>query len=182
MAKPKKCIYMDNNATTQLDPRVLDYMMPYLTNSYGNAASNRHSFGWEAKDAVERSRAKIAKSINSTKPTNIIFTSGATESINLAILGLIDTLKDGHVITSQIEHKAVLDSCALLESKGVEVTYIKPQSDGVVSIIGLNNAIKANTRLVTIMTANNEIGTIQKVKEIGDICSEKGIIFHTDAT
>ena len=182
MTKPNNCIYMDNNATTRLDPRVLDYMMPYLTDIYGNAASNRHSFGWEAKDAVEASRAKIAKSINATKPTDIIFTSGATESINLAIVGLIDTLKGGHVITSQIEHKAVLDSCALLESKGVEVTYLRPQSDGIVSINDLNNAIKQNTRLVTIMTANNEIGTIQKIKEIGDICSEKGILFHTDAT
>lgn len=182
MYNQESTIYMDNNATAALDPEVLHSMMPYMTHSYGNAASNSHAFGWEARDAVEKSRTVIATAINAESPDDIIFTSGATESINLSIIGLQDQLACGHVITSMIEHKAVLDSCASLESRGIKVTYLQPQSDGDIAPEALSQAIRPDTRLVTIMAANNEIGTLQKIDEIGEICKKHDIIFHTDAT
>ncbi len=175
-------IYLDNNATTALDPAVLQAMMPYLTHAYGNAASKSHPFGWEASQAVQRARTLIATAINAVSPADIIFTSGATESINLAILGLQYQGNWGHIITSMIEHKSVLDCCAKLADSGVSVTYLQPQRDGIVSLDTLFQAIRPDTRLVSIMTANNETGTLQKVAEIGALCRDKGILFHTDAT
>ncbi|MBD2792127.1 cysteine desulfurase family protein [Xenorhabdus szentirmaii] len=182
MYKLSRPIYLDNNATTALDPEVLQSMMPYLTHDYGNASSVSHAFGWKALEAVNRARKLISTAINATSPSDIIFTSGATESINLAITTLQHKNKKGHVITSMIEHKAVLDSCAKLESMGIEVTYLQPQNDGVISPDSIYRALRDNTYLVSIMTANNEIGSIQKIEEIGAICKERDIIFHTDAT
>ncbi|WP_391528692.1 cysteine desulfurase family protein [Photorhabdus akhurstii] len=175
-------IYLDNNATTPLDPDVLQTMMPYFTCAYGNAASNNHAFGWKAMEAVDNARKVISTSINATSHSDIIFTSGSTESNNLAIAGLQHRGKKGHVITSTIEHKAVLDCCSRLESMGTEVTYLPPQSDGIVSPDSISRAIRDDTYLVSIMAANNEIGSIQKIEEIGAICKERDIPFHTDAT
>ncbi|PHM58810.1 cysteine desulfurase family protein [Xenorhabdus sp. KK7.4] len=177
-----KLIYLDNNATTALDPEVLQSMMPYLTHEYGNASSISHAFGWKAREAVEHARKLISSSINAVSPSDIIFTSGSTESINLAITTLQHKNKKGHVITSMIEHKAVLDCCAKLESMGIDVTYVQPQSDGVVSPASIYSALRDDTYLVSIMSANNEIGSLQKIEEIGAICKEQDIIFHTDAT
>ncbi|TDB59951.1 cysteine desulfurase family protein [Photorhabdus khanii] len=175
-------IYLDNNATTALDPDVLQSMMPYFTSAYGNASSNNHAFGWKAMEAVDGARKVISTSINAVSHSDIIFTSGATESINLAIAGLQHRGKRGHVITSTIEHKAVLDCCGRLESMGTEVTYLPPQSDGVVSPDSISRAMRDDTYLVSIMAANNEIGSIQKIEEIGAICKERDIPLHTDAT
>ncbi|EYU14500.1 cysteine desulfurase family protein [Photorhabdus aegyptia] len=175
-------IYLDNNATTPLDPDVLQTMMPYFTCAYGNAASNNHAFGWKAMEAVDNARKVISTSINATSHSDIIFTSGSTESNNLAIAGFQHRGKKGHVITSTIEHKAVLDCCSRLESMGTEVTYLPPQSDGIVSPDLIARAIRDDTYLVSIMAANNEIGSIQKIEEIGAICKERDIPFHTDAT
>ncbi|MCW7762348.1 cysteine desulfurase family protein [Photorhabdus luminescens] len=175
-------IYLDNNATTPLDPDVLQAMMPYFTCAYGNAASNNHVFGWKAMEAVDNARKVISTSINAASHSDIIFTSGSTESNNLAIAGLQYRGKKGHVITSTIEHKAVLDCCVRLESMGIEVTYLPPQSDGVVSPDSISRAIRDDTYLVSIMAANNEIGSIQKIEEIGAICKERDIPLHTDAT
>ncbi|QXF32581.1 IscS subfamily cysteine desulfurase [Photorhabdus luminescens] len=175
-------IYLDNNATTPLDPDVLQTMMPYFTCAYGNAASNNHAFGWKAMEAVDNARKVISTSINATSHSDIIFTSGSTESNNLAIAGFQHRGKKGHVITSTIEHKAVLDCCSRLESMGTEVTYLPPQSDGIVSPDLISRAIRDDTYLVSIMAANNEIGSIQKIEEIGAICKERDIPFHTDAT
>ncbi|PHM72002.1 cysteine desulfurase family protein [Xenorhabdus sp. KJ12.1] len=177
-----KLIYLDNNATTALDPEVLQSMMPYLTHEYGNASSISHAFGWKAREAVEHARKLISSSINAVSPSDIIFTSGSTESINLAITTLQHKNKKGHVITSMIEHKAVLDCCAKLESMGIDVTYVQPQSDGVVSPDSIHRALRDDTYLVSIMSANNEIGSLQKIEEIGALCKEQDIIFHTDAT
>ncbi|MDC9604099.1 cysteine desulfurase family protein [Xenorhabdus griffiniae] len=178
----KKLIYLDNNATTALDPEVLQSMMPYLTHEYGNASSISHTFGWKAREAVDHARKLISSSINAVRPSDIIFTSGSTESINLAITTLQHKNKKGHIITSMIEHKAVLDCCAKLESMGIDVTYVQPQSDGVVSPASIYNALRDDTYLVSIMSANNEIGSLQKIEEIGAICKEHDIFFHTDAT
>jgi len=177
-------IYLDNNATTSLDPEVLQAMMPWLTHAYGNAASSSHAFGWEASKAVEQARALIATAINAASPTDIIFTSGATESINLALAGLqpLEGNGKGHIITSMIEHKAVLDSCARLAGEGTSVTYLSPTHDSIVCPDVLSRAIRPDTRLVSIMAANNETGTLQRIAEIGAICREKGVLFHTDAT
>lgn len=176
-------IYMDHNATTPMDPRVLEAMMPYFTNVYGNAASRSHQFGWEAEEAVEKARQQIADLIGAT-PKEIVFTSGATESDNLAIMGIAEMYapKGNHIITLPTEHKAVIDTCKYLERHGKEVTYLPVDEFGMVDLDALRNAIKDTTILVTIMMANNEIGTIQPVAEIGKICREKGVIFHTDAT
>lgn len=177
-------IYLDNNATTALDPEVLQAMMPYLTRAYGNAASTGHAFGWEASAAVEQARAMIANAINAAGPADIIFTSGATESANLALSGLLprEGEEKGHIITSMIEHKAVLDSCARLADAGTCVTYLPPQPDGIVCPSIFSRAIRADTRLVSIMAANNETGTLQKIEEIGAICQKRNVPFHTDAT
>jgi cysteine desulfurase len=175
-------LYMDNHATTSLDPRVLDAMMPYFSGKYGNAASRNHAFGWEAEAAVETAREQIAKLIGATAK-EIIFTSGATESNNLAIKGVAEMYKErgNHIITQTTEHKAVLDTCKRLEKLGYEITYLPVQPDGLISIDALKAAITDKTILVSIMFANNEIGVIQPVAEIGKLCHEKGVIFHTDA-
>ena len=175
-------IYMDNHATTPMDPRVLDAMLPYFGKVFGNAASRNHQFGWEAEKAVENSREQIAKLIGCT-PKEIIFTSGATESNNLAIKGIAEMYKErgNHIITQVTEHKAVLDTCKKLERQGYDVTYLPVETDGLVSLDKLKAAITDKTILVTIMFANNEIGVIQPVEEIGKLCHEKNILFHTDA-
>ena len=176
-------IYMDNHATTPLDRRVLDAMLPYFTEKFGNAASRNHSFGWEAEEAVDKSRNQIAALINA-KPKEIVFTSGATESDNLAIKGIVEFYKDkgNHVITCVTEHKAVLDSCRLLERTGkATVTYLPVDRYGMVNPDDVRKAITDQTVLITIMYANNEVGTIHPIGEIGKIAKEKGVIFHCDA-
>jgi len=176
-------IYMDNHATTPLDPRVLEAMMPYLTNRFGNAASRNHPFGWEAEQGVETAREQIAKLIGATAK-EIIFTSGATESDNLALKGvaLMYREKGNHIITAVTEHKAILDTCKRLEKEGFRVTYLPVQQDGRIDLEDLKRAIDDKTILVSIMFANNEIGVIQPVEEIGKLCRERGVFFHSDAT
>jgi cysteine desulfurase len=179
----KKPVYMDNHATTRLDPRVLDAMLPYFTEKFGNAASRNHSFGWEAEEAVDRSRNQVAALIGA-KPKEIIFTSGATESDNLAIKGVVEFYKDkgNHIITCVTEHKAVLDSCRALERAGkATVTYLPVDKYGMVDPDAVRRAITDKTVLISIMWANNEIGTIHPIAEIGRIAKEKGIVFHCDA-
>src|SRR6201996_4531125 len=175
-------IYMDNHATTPLDPRVLEAMMPYLTGIFGNAASRNHSFGWEAEQGVDKAREQIAKIIGATAK-EIIFTSGATESNNLAIKGIAEMYRErgNHIITQVTEHKAVLDACKRLEKSGFRITYLPVQADGLVDLEDLKRAMDDQTILVSIMYANNEIGVIQPIKEIGALCHEKGVLFHTDA-
>src|SRR5271169_4725492 len=174
-------IYMDNHATTQLDPRVLEAMLPYFTEKFGNAASRNHSFGWAGEEAVENARQQIASLINAT-PKEIIFTSGATESDNLMIKGVAEMYREkgNHIITQAIEHKAVLDTCKRLEKEGYEVTYLPVQKDGRVNPEDVRKAIKPKTILISIMYANNEIGVVQPIAEIGAIAKEKGVFFHTD--
>jgi cysteine desulfurase len=175
-------IYMDNHATTPLDPRVLEAMMPYLTGIFGNAASRNHSFGWEAEQGVEKAREQIARLIGATAK-EIIFTSGATEATNLAIKGVAEMYKErgNHIITQVTEHKATLDTCKRLEKSGYRVTYLPVLADGLIDIEDLKRALDDQTILVSIMYANNEIGVIQPVQEIGKLCHEKGVIFHCDA-
>jgi cysteine desulfurase len=175
-------VYLDHHATTPLDPRVLAAMMPYLTGKFGNAASRNHSFGWEAEQAVEASRKQIARLIGAS-PREIIFTSGATESNNLAIKGVAEAYaaRDYHIITCAIEHKAVLDVCASLERRGARVTRLPVGGDGRVDPDAVEAAIGERTVLVSIMYANNEVGAIQPVAEIGRICRERGVPFHCDA-
>jgi cysteine desulfurase len=179
-------LYMDNHATTPMDPRVLEAMMPYFTGKFGNAASRNHQFGWEAEAAVDNARNQIAKLIGATAK-EIIFTSGATESNNLAIKGIAEMYREkgNHIITQVTEHKAVLDTCKKLEKMGYKVTYLPVQPDGLVDLEVLRNAIVTEgpnkTILVSIMYANNEIGVVQPIREIGKICHEKGVLFHTDA-
>jgi len=177
-------IYLDNNATTPLDPRVLDAMMPYLTEKFGNAASRSHRYGWDAEEAVEKARGQVAALLGASDK-EIVFTSGATESDNLAIKGTVEMLaeKGRHIITCQTEHKAVIDPCKYLESKGVaDVTFLDPDKHGRVSASQVRAALRDDTILITLMTANNEIGTIHPIAEIGAVAKEKGIWFHTDAT
>jgi cysteine desulfurase len=176
-------IYMDNHATTPVDPRVLDEMLPYFTDKFGNAASRNHSFGWVGEEGVETARERVAKLIGATAK-EIVFTSGATESDNLAIKGVAEMYREkgNHIITAVTEHKAVLDTCKRLEKYGYRVTYLPVQKDGLVDLDDLKRAIDDKTILVTIMAANNEIGVLQPIAEIGKLCHEKGVIFHTDAT
>ena len=177
-------IYMDNQATTPMDPRVLEAMLPYFNEHFGNAASRNHPFGWTAEEAVDTARSQIAQAIGA-KPKEIIFTSGATESDNLAIKGVAEFYKDkgNHVITCVTEHKAVLDSCKALERAGkAEVTYLPVDQYGMVSPDDVANAITDNTVLISIMAANNEIGTLHPVREIGRIAKNRGVLFHCDAT
>ena len=175
-------IYLDHHATTPLDKRVLDHMMPYLTNNFGNASSIDHKFGHDAMLAVESSRKSVANLIGA-RPTEIIFTSGATESDNLAIIGTMNQYKDrgNHMITCVTEHKAILSTAAHMESLGKSVTYLSVDKFGKIDLKELKDAIKDSTILISIMTANNEIGTIANIKEIGRIAHENAIIFHTDA-
>ena len=179
----KTPVYMDNHATTRVDSRVLEAMLPYFTEKFGNAASRNHSFGWEAEEAVDKARNQIAALVGATSK-NIIFTSGATESDNLAIKGVVEFYneKGNHIITCVTEHKAVLDSCRALERAGkATVTYLPVDKFGMVDPDAVRKAITDKTVLITIMWANNEIGTIHPIAEIGKIAKEKGIIFHTDA-
>lgn len=176
-------IYLDNHSTTPVDPRVLETMLPYFLEKFGNAASRNHAFGWEAEEAVEQTRKQIARLIHAD-PKELVFTSGATESDNLAIKGVVEMYREkgDHVITSLTEHRAVLDTCKALEKKGVKVTYLPVDKTGMVDPEEVRNAITEKTILITIMLANNEIGTINPVKEIGKIAKEKGVLFHCDAT
>ncbi len=175
-------VYMDNHATTPVDPRVVDAMLPYFNEKFGNSASRNHSFGWTAEEAVENARAQVARLINAT-PKEIVFTSGATESDNLAIKGVAEMYREkgNHIITQVTEHKAVLDACKRLEKYGYEVTYLPVAKDGRVDLEELRKAITPKTILISIMYANNEIGVIQPIAEIGKIAKEKGVFFHTDA-
>ncbi|MDW8378054.1 MAG: IscS subfamily cysteine desulfurase [Bryobacterales bacterium] len=175
-------IYMDYHATTPMDPRVLDAMMPYFTEKFGNAASRNHSFGWEAEEAVEKARKQVADLIGAT-PKEIIFTSGATESNNLAIKGVAEMYAErgNHIITAATEHKATLDTCKRLEKHGYRVTYLPVQPTGLIDLDQLRQAITDKTILISIMYANNEIGVVQNIREIGRLAKEKGVLFHTDA-
>jgi cysteine desulfurase len=179
----KSLIYLDNNATTPVDPRVLDAMLPYFREKFGNAASRTHRFGWEAEAAVDQAREQVAALINATAK-EIIWTSGATESNNIAVKGTAQMYKDKgrHIVTQVTEHKAVLDPAKYLQGLGFEVTFLPVGRTGRVDVNQLRDAIRPDTILVSIMMANNEIGTIQPIAEIGAICKEKGVIFHTDAT
>ena len=173
---------MDYHATTPVDPRVVETMLPYFTEDFGNAASRNHPFGWKAEKAVDRARKQVADLV-SAKPKEIIFTSGATESNNLAIKGVAEMYREkgNHIITCVTEHKAIIDTCKWLEKQGSRVTYLPVQKDGRINLDDLRTAITSKTILITIMTANNEIGVLQPIEEIGTIAKEHGIIFHTDA-
>jgi cysteine desulfurase len=181
-------IYLDNHATTPLDPRVLEAMMPFLTTAYGNAASHSHSFGWAAEQAVEKARAQVAKLIGAS-PREIVFTSGATESNNLALKGVVESARAAdaaqatHIVTQATEHNAVLDPCAWLVRQGCRVTILPVDSEGLIRLDDLRRLLDEPQRptLVSVMFANNEIGTIQPIAEIGALCHERGVLFHTDA-
>lgn len=175
-------IYMDYHATTPVDPRVVETMVPYFTERFGNAASRNHPFGWAAEEAVDQARKQVADLIGAGAK-EVVFTSGATESNNLAIKGVAEMYREkgNHIITAVTEHKAVIDTCKRLEKEGYRVTYLPVQKDGRVSLDDLRNAISDKTILISVMTANNEIGVLQPIAEIGAIAKEKGILFHTDA-
>ena len=185
-----KPIYFDNAATTKCDPRVVEAMLPYFTEVYGNPGSRNHSFGWVAEDGVETARRQVANLIGADRK-EVIFTSGATESNNLAIKGAASMYAKhpagsgkcrGHIITAQHEHKAVLDPCKRLQKDGFDVTYLEPRADGLITKDMIEGAMRDDTILVTIMWANNEIGTINEIPEIGALCHDRGVIFHTDGT
>ena len=179
----KMPIYMDYHATTPVDPRVVQEMLPYFTEHFGNAASVDHKYGHAAQEAVERARASIARFINAGKPEEIIFTSGATESDNIALVGIAEAYghRGNHIITSAIEHKAVLDTLEYLARRGIKTTILPVDHHGMVDPSDIKRAITRQTLLISIMMANNEIGTIQPVREIGQIARERGVFFHTDA-
>ncbi|MCF8449121.1 MAG: IscS subfamily cysteine desulfurase [Taibaiella sp.] len=176
-------IYLDNNATTPMDPRVLEAMLPYFVEKFGNAASRNHSFGWEAEEAVDYAREQVAKLINAD-PKEIIFTSGATEADNLAIKGVFEMYasKGNHIITCTTEHKAVLDTCKHIEKQGGQVTYLEVAADGLINLEELEAAITDKTILISIMYGNNEIGVVQPMREISKIARKHGILLFTDAT
>ena len=180
----KTPIYLDNHATTPVDPRVLAAMLPFFTEKFGNASSKNHPFGWEAEAAVDSVRQQVARLIGASSPREIVFTSGATESDNLAIKGVAQAYRErgNHIVTCATEHKAVLDACKALEKQGFKVTYLRVQSNGLVDLQRLEDSLTDKTILVSIMAANNEIGTIQPVEEIGQLTKKKDIFFHTDAT
>lgn len=180
--EPKKPVYLDYQATTPMDPRVLDAMMPYFIEKFGNPHSRNHPHGWEAEQAVEKARKQVADLIGADE-REIVFTSGATESNNLAIAGVARFYKDrkNHIVTVATEHKCVLDTCRHLEQEGFEVTYLPVKPDGLIDLEALKQVITPKTVLVSVMAANNEIGVIQPLKEIGKICRERGVFFHTDA-
>lgn len=178
----KRPVYLDCHSTTPVDPRVMEAMLPYFTDMFGNAASTSHAYGWESAAAVQQAREQLAMAINAM-PEEIVFTSGATEANNLAIKGVAEAYisRGKHIITVVTEHNAVLDPCRYLESLGFEVTVLPVQSDGLIDLLGLENALRPDTILVSIMTANNEIGVIQPIAKIGALCHHRGILFHTDA-
>ena len=175
-------IYLDYSATTPVDPRVVDKMVPWLYENFGNPASRSHAFGWESEDAVERAREEVAKLVNAD-PREIVWTSGATESDNLAIKGAANFYAERgkHIITIKTEHKAVLDTCRELERQGFEVTYLDVKDNGLIDLDVFKAALRPDTVLVSVMMVNNEIGVIQDIETLGEICREKGIIFHVDA-
>jgi cysteine desulfurase len=172
-------IYLDNNSTTKLDPKVFDAMIPYFNEKYGNASSKTHYFGWEAEAAIEIARKNISNLIK-CESNEVIFTSGATESNNISLHNILD-LNKSHLITMSIEHKAILDVCCYLESKNINVSYLKPDKSGLINLKKIKESITKETGLVSIMHANNEIGVIQPIKEIGEICRENNTLFHVDA-
>ncbi len=183
-------MYMDHAATTPCDPRVVEAMLPYFTETFGNPGSRNHSFGWESEEAVDKARRQVADLIGADRK-EIVFTSGSTESNNIAIKGAANMYQKapagsgecrGHIITANIEHKAVLDPCKRLQKEGFEVTYLEPGPDGVFTKEMVENAMRDDTILVTLLWANNEIGTVNEIPEIGKLCHDKGVIFHTDAT
>jgi cysteine desulfurase len=177
-------IFMDAQSTTPVDPRVLEAMLPYFTEKFGHPASRNHPFGWEAEGAVDAARAKIAKLIGARDPKEVVFTSGGTESINLALKGVAEMYREkgNHIVTTAIEQRATLDTCKRLERQGVEVTYVPVRPDGLVDVDEIAKALTPKTILISIMFANNEIGTIQDMVAIGKLAKEKGVIFHADAT
>ena len=177
----KQRIYLDNHSTTRVDPRVVNAMLPYFSECFGNAASGNHCFGWEAKEAVDLARTQVAAMIGA-KPTEIVFTSGATESDNLALKGTAMALREkgNHIITTEVEHKAILDTCRVLEQQGFRTTYLPVDKDGFIDCDDLKKAITKETILISIMHANNEIGVVQNVAEVGHLCREHDIIFHSD--
>lgn len=177
-------IFMDSQSTTPVDPRVLEAMIPYFTEKFGHPASRNHPFGWEAEGGVDRAREQIAKLIGARDPKEVVFTSGGTEAINLALKGVAEMYREkgNHIVTTTIEQRATLDVCKRLERQGFEVTYVPVGRDGLVDVEAVRAALTDKTILISIMFANNEIGTIQPVAELGKLAKEKGIIFHTDAT
>ena len=179
---PKAPIYLDNHATTPVDPVVLEAMLPYFTEKFGNAGSAGHRYGWEAAAAVDYAREAIAQSINA-ESEEIIFTSGATESNNLAIKGVAEAYfaKGKHIVTVQTEHRAVLDPCAYLETLGFEITYLSVRPNGFLDLEDLIKAIRKDTVLVSVMAANNEIGVLQPIGDVGAICHDRNVLFHCDA-
>jgi len=185
----KRPIYLDNAATTRTDPRVVEAMLPLFTEVYGNSASRNHSFGWDAESAIDQARAQAASLIG-CGPKEIVWTSGATESNNLAIKGVarmyakapVGSTSRGHIVTAVHEHKAVLDPCKRLEREGFDVTYLEPEEDGIITAAMVEGALREDTILVTVMWANNEIGTINEIPQIGALCHERGVLLHTDAT
>jgi cysteine desulfurase len=176
-------VYLDYNSTAPVDPMVLEKMIPYFSEKFGNAASKTHSFGWIAEEAVEHARTQVARLINSEKE-EIIFTSGSTEAINLALKGVFENYssKGNHIITVKTEHKAVLDTCSYLETKGAQITYLDVNREGIIDLNQLSNSITQSTILVSVMFANNETGVIQPIEEIGKICRQKKVLFFCDAT
>jgi cysteine desulfurase len=182
MIQKQRPIYLDCQATTPVDPRVVEAVVPFFTEHFGNPSSLTHQYGWEAEAAVKRSRELIAAGINAT-PEEIIFTSGATEADNLAIKGVAEAYfsKGRHIVTVQTEHSAVLDPCAYLETLGFEVTYLPVRADGLINLSDVETALREDTILVSVMAANNEIGVLQPLAEIGRLCRDRGILFHTDA-
>ncbi len=177
-------IFMDSQSTTPADPRVVEAMLPYFTEKFGHPASRNHPFGWEAEGAVDRAREQIARLIGAKDPKEVVFTSGGTEAINLAIKGVAEMYREkgNHIVTTVIEQRAGLDVCRRLERGGFDVTYVPVQADGLVDVEEIRKALTERTILISVMFANNEIGTIQDVAAIGKLAKEKGIIFHTDAT
>ncbi len=177
-------IFMDSQSTTPVDPRVLDAMLPYFTEKFGHPASRNHPFGWEAEGAVDRARGELAKLIGARDPKELVFTSGGTESINLALKGVAEMYREkgNHIVTTAIEQRAGLDVCKRLERQGFEVTYLAVGADGLVDPEAIRAALTEKTILISVMLANNEIGTVQDVAAIGRLAKEKGIVFHTDAT
>jgi len=183
MSSPSRPVYLDYSATTPVDPRVVDKMVPWLYQNFGNPASRSHAYGWEAEEAVEQARSEVAQLVNAD-PREIIWTSGATESDNLAIKGAANFYsgRGKHIITVKTEHKAVLDPCRELERQGFEVTYLDVQENGLVDIEAFKAALRPDTILASVMHVNNEIGVIQDIAALGEICRDKGVIFHVDAT